>query len=50
MTVKVTCTEQDMVDLVEEGEDVMEEGVVEVSLEVKEDVMDQKMVEEVCPT
>ena len=49
MTVRVTCTEQDMVDLVEEGGDVMEVGGVEVSLEVKEDVMDQKMVEEACP-
>ena len=49
MTVRVTSTEQDMEDLVLEGEDVMEAGVVEASLEAKEDVMVQKMEVEVCP-
>ena len=50
MTVRVTCTEQDMEVLVQVVGDVMEVGAVEVSLEEKEDVMGQKMEEEVCHT
>ena len=50
MTVRVTCTEQDMEVLVQVAGDVMEVGAVEVSLEEKEDAMGQKMEEEVCHT